>query len=181
VNCRQIAGARNAGAREAKGDRFLFVDADTIVNEAAVKAAATAMEAGAVGGGCPFRFDGEVPFYGRVIASGGEHLYRALGLASGCFLFCTREAFEAAGGFDETLFAAEEAAMSRALARQGRFVILREQVITSGRKLRTHTGREILGTLLWFAVKGRKAVRGREGLEIWYGERRKDAPAEAKK
>lgn len=178
TNCRQIAGSRNAGAREAKGDMLVFVDADTIVNEAAVKATVAALHAGVAGGGCPFRFDGQVPLYGRFVAVAGECLYRALRLASGCFLFCTREAFDAAGGFDEKLFAAEEAAMSRALARQGRFVLLREQVITSGRKLRTHSGWEILGTILRFVMKGAKAAHGREGLEIWYGERRKDSEGE---
>jgi GT2 family glycosyltransferase len=43
--------------------------------------------------------------------------YRAVGLASGCFLFCTRDAFRAAGGWDETLFAAR-LAMTQALRRQ---------------------------------------------------------------
>jgi hypothetical protein len=84
------------------------------------------------------------------------------------------EAFGAAGGFDETLFGAEEAAMSRALRRQGRFVILRESVTTSGRKLRAHSGREVLGILLRLALAGPKAVRRRDDLAIWYGERRAD-------
>ena len=79
-----------------------------------------------------------------------------------------------AGGFDETLFGAEEAAMSRALRRQGRFVILRESVTTSGRKLRAHSGREVLGVLLRLALAGPKAVRRRDSLDIWYGERRAD-------
>jgi glycosyltransferase involved in cell wall biosynthesis len=176
AQCRQIAGARNAGAREAKGEFLVFVDADTTVNEAAVKAAVNAMRGGAVGGGCPFRFDGRLPWYGRWIALAGEPLYRALGLASGCFLFCTRKAFVAAGGFDEQFFAAEEAVMSRALGRHGRFVILREQVITSGRKLRTHSAGEMLRTVWKFAkAGGLNAARAREGLDVWYGERRNDS------
>ena len=68
-------------------------------------------------------------------------IYRIFRLASGCFLFCTREAFDAVCGFDERLFAAEEGAMSRALARHGRFVVLREFVVTSGRKLRAYSPR----------------------------------------
>src|SRR5262245_9002167 len=52
VKCRQIAATRNAGARAANGDMFVFVDADTIVTEAAVRAAIAAMRGGAVGGGC---------------------------------------------------------------------------------------------------------------------------------
>lgn len=105
-------------------------------------------------------------------------LYRAVGLASGCFLFCTRAAFLAIGGFGETLFASEEAAMSRALHRRGRFVVLRECVTTSGRKLRAHSAREVLGLLARLAVTGPRALRRREGLEVWYGERRND-PASA--
>jgi glycosyltransferase involved in cell wall biosynthesis len=174
VQYRQIAATRNAGAREASGEMLVFVDADTIVTENAVRAAIAAMRGGAAGGGCAFRFDGRVPLYGRVLAAVAVPLYRAVGLASGCFLFCTREAFTAAGGFDETLYGAEEAAMSRALRRQGRFVVLREFVTTSGRKLRAHSGREVLGILLRLALAGPKAVRRRDSLDIWYGERRAD-------
>jgi glycosyltransferase involved in cell wall biosynthesis len=179
VKCRQIAATRNAGAREADGEMFIFVDADTLVTEAAVRAAIAALRGGAVGGGCAFRFDGPLPAYGRVLGAVAVRLYRAVGLASGCFLFCTREAFCAAGGFDETLFGAEELAMSQALRRQGRFAILREFVTTSGRKLRAHSGREVLGILLRLALAGPKGVRQRERLDIWYGERRADPGSDA--
>jgi glycosyltransferase involved in cell wall biosynthesis len=171
---RQIAATRNAGARAANGETFVFIDADTVVTGAAVAAAVEALRRGAVGGGCAFRFDGRLPLYGRLMAAVAVPLYRALGLASGCFLFCTRAAFHAAGGFDEGLFGAEEAAMSRALRRQGRFVVLREFVTTSGRKLRAHSGREVLAILARLALAGPRAVRRREGLDIWYGERRPD-------
>jgi len=178
VNCRHIAATRNAGAREARGKWLIFVDADTSVTIEVVQAAVAAMRAGAVAGGCDVRFDGRLPLYARVLIAAALPVYQALGLAAGCFIFCTREAFDAVGGFDETLFAAEEAVLSRALHRQGRFVILREQVITSGRKLRAHSAREVLGGLLRLALGGRRAMGRREGLEIWYGERRKDPGAQ---
>jgi hypothetical protein len=57
-------------------------------------------------------------------------------------------------------------------------VILREHVVTSGRKLRAHSAREVLGGLLRLALGGRRAMESREGLEIWYGERRKDPGSE---
>ena len=174
VSYRQIAATRNAGAREAAGEWLVFVDADTIISEAVLRDAIAALTAGAAGGGCLVRFDGQVPRYGRVLIALVLPLYRALGLAAGCFLFCTRQAFDAAGGFDERLLAAEEAVMSRALRRQGRFVLLRTAVTTSGRKLRAHSGREVLGTLLRLAIGGPKAVRRRDGLELWYGQRRAD-------
>jgi hypothetical protein len=132
------------------------------------------MRNGAVGGGSAFRFDGPLPLYGRIMQVVAVPLYRALGLASGCFLFCTRAAFLATGGFDETLFGAEEAALSRALHRCGRFVVLRKPVTTSGRKLRAHSAREILGLLVRLALTGPRALRRREGLDVWYGERRRD-------
>jgi glycosyltransferase involved in cell wall biosynthesis len=180
VNHRQIAATRNAGAKAASGEVLAFVDADTVITPAVVAAAVKALRAGAVGGGSAFRFDGRLPLYGRILEAVAVPLYRVMGLASGCFLFCTRAAFLATGGFDEALFGAEEAAMSRALHRYGRFVILREAVTTSGRKLRAHSAREILGLLARLAFAGPGALRRREGLEVWYGERRRDpgGPAE---
>jgi glycosyltransferase involved in cell wall biosynthesis len=174
VNHRQIAATRNAGARVAAGEMFVFVDADTEVSEAAVRAAVKAMQNGAVGGGCGFRFDGTLPLYGRCVQLLAVFLYRLARLASGSFLFCTREAFAAVGGFAEELYAAEEAAMSTALKRHGRFVVLREVVTTSGRKLRAYSGREVLGMVGRLVRAGPKAVRQREGLDLWYGERRPD-------
>ena len=93
-------------------------------------------------------------------------------LAAGCFVFCWRSAFAATGGFDERLFASEELAFSGALKRQGRFVVLREAVLTSGRKARMLSGRQTLCLLLRLAWRGPAAVRQREGLELWYGGQR---------
>ena len=142
VTCRHIAATRNAGARTSLGRWLIFVDADTIVTPEVVEAAVAAMRGGAVGGGCNVRFEGRLPRYGRFLISIASPLYRGLGLAAGCFVFCTRDGLEAVGGWDETLFAAEEAFLSRALHRYGRFVILRQQVSTSGRKLRAHPPRD---------------------------------------
>lgn len=180
VTHRQIAATRNSGARTARGETLLFVDADTQVTGTAVKAAVEAMRQGAVGGGCAFRFDGRVPLFGRLLQFLALPIYRCLGLASGCFVFARREAFEKVGGFDETLFAGEEAAFSRAMQRQGKFVILREYVVTSGRKLRAHSTTEILGILFRFARSGSTSLKRREGLDIWYGERRADPQPESK-
>lgn len=174
VNSRHIAATRNAGAHASLGKWLIFVDADTIVTPEVVGAAVAAMRDGAAGGGCSVLFEGRLPRYGRFLISVALPLYRGLYLAAGCFVFCTREGLEAVGGWDETLFAAEEVSLSRALRRYGRFVILPQHVITSGRKLRAHSGREILGGLLRLGLGGRRALGRRKGLEIWYGERRKD-------
>ncbi|HEY7501837.1 MAG TPA: glycosyltransferase [Vicinamibacterales bacterium] len=174
VRLRQIAGTRNAGARAARGEILVFVDADTLVPSATLSAAMDALARGAVGGGAMLRVDGTIPRHGRVLlflVATGMRLGR---LAAGCFLFCTREAFEAAGGFDERLFATEELALSRALRRHGRMTILREAVETSGRKLRTHSAWELARLIGALVGIGPRILRSRDRLELWYGSRRPD-------
>jgi len=171
---RQIAATRNSGARAAKGNLFIFVDADTIIDEAVVRSAVDAMRDGAVGGGAAVEFDGAVPLYAKLLLPVLVWYFRTARLAAGCYLFCTRSAFVAVGGFDEAFYGAEELVMSQALKRHGKFVVLREAVRTSGRKLRTHSLREMLGILGRLALRGPVAVKQREGMELWYAERRND-------
>ena len=71
----------------------------------------------------------------------------------------------------------EEAALSWKLGRRGKFIVLPQRVTTSGRKLRTYSAREILGLFVRAAIGGRRELRKREGLEVWYGERREDTMA----
>ena len=171
---RQISATRNAGARATGGNLLVFVDVDTLVTPAVVLGALRAVRRGAVDGGCGFRFDGHVPVYARVLLPFVLGAYRVLGLASVCFLFCTRPAFDAVGGFDEDVLADEEAWMSRALARVGRFVVLRERVVTSERKLRTYSPGELLRAIRTGTTRRRSASDDRTCLELWYGERRPD-------
>jgi cellulose synthase/poly-beta-1,6-N-acetylglucosamine synthase-like glycosyltransferase len=174
VQYRQIAKTRNAGARVAAGQILVFVDADTIITASTLRATLAALAAGAVAGGASLRLEGHIPWHGRLLLVLVRASMRLGRLAAGCYLFSTRAAFEAAGGFDERLFATEELALSRALARQGRVVILRETVESSGRKLRTHSASELLRLLSAVARQGSRAVRSRERLELWYGSRRTD-------
>lgn len=171
---RQIAATRNAGAREAAGEFLIFVDADTIVSEGAVRGALEAMRAGAAGGGCAVEFEGRIPWHARAMLGPMMIFYRRVGIASGSFVYCTRAVFDRIGGFDESLYASEEVWFSRAIGKQGRFVFLREKVATSGRKLRTYSAGEIYGLLLGLSLRGLRGVRKREGLDLWYGERRAD-------
>jgi glycosyltransferase involved in cell wall biosynthesis len=171
---RQIAATRNSGAGKASGDLFIFVDADTVVSEAVVRSAVEAVRGGAVGGGAAVSFDGAVPLYARLLLPILVWWFRTARLAAGCFLFCTRSAFLAVGGFDEAYYGAEELIMSQALKRHGMFVVLREAVTTSGRKLRTHSAGEVLKIMVRMAIRGPKGVKQRQGMELWYAERRED-------
>ena len=105
------------------------------------------------------------------IVERGLHLFR---YAGGCFLFCDRAAFEEVGGFDERYYAAEEIGLAHALKRLGRFVVVKGDVLTSARKVRSHSLGEVVRFVLRSLVRGPRAIRRREGLELWYGDRRAD-------
>ncbi|MBL9141996.1 MAG: glycosyltransferase [Phycisphaerae bacterium] len=177
IEARHISAARNAGAAASHGEALIFVDADTVVNAEVVRAAVNALQSGAVGGGARVRFDEPVPLWCRLLMPIVMWSYQRAKFAAGCFVFCSRSAFHAAGGFDEQVFAGEEVELSRALAKLGTMAMLREHVTTSGRKLRTHSVWAMLALLVRYAVKGRRMVEQREGLELWYGPRRDDARA----
>ena len=169
---RHIAAARNAGAEQAIGEMLFFVDADTLIDGNVVAAALRAMHAGAAGGGAAIGLRGAVAAHERWAAAFFVHLFRATRIAPGCFIFCTRTAFDAVAGFDQGYYAGEDVAMSRALARHGRFVILREVVMTSARKLHTFSAAEHLRLVARFLRHGRQVLRSRRDLALWYGERR---------
>lgn len=174
VRHRQISATRNAGAREAQGDLFIFVDADTVVTAEAVCAAVQAVRGGAIGGGCAIRYSGWLPAYLRVFIPIEVWFARKMRMAFGCFLFCSRAAFDAVGGFDTNIFATEEVSLSLALHRQGRFVCLRECVSTSGRKLRTHSTLEWFAQIYRITLARKKYIHDRDAMGVWYGDRRPD-------
>lgn len=169
VEHRQIAATRNAGARQSCGDILFFVDADTLVNAPAIQSALRGLRTGAAGGGCVPRFEGWLPWWFRLFESLIGPAVRLVNfLPSGACLFCTRNAYEKAGGFNEKYYAAEEVAFVANLKRQGRFIIPAETVVTSGRKVRAHsflTLARMTARLIFLRSRG---VRGRKGLEYWY-------------
>lgn len=170
---RQIAATRNAGAHAACGEMLFFVDADTQVSVPLVAEAIAALRAGAVGGGAPVRLDA-APGWAHAFMAGFVPLYfRLARWAAGCFLFCTRIAFEAAGGFDERYYASEEIGFSRALKRLGRFTIVRNAVSSSSRKLAGRTPGSLAWMLVRLAAAGPAGLRRRTGATaFWYPERR---------
>jgi glycosyltransferase involved in cell wall biosynthesis len=179
VNHRQIAATRNSGGRAARGSRLFFVDADTTINPEALAAALGQMDKGAVGGGAPVRFDGELPLYGHLVNLIAGLLIKLAGFPGGAFMFCTREAFLASGGFNERLFWAEETVWAMALKRQGRFVVLWPRVTTSGRRMRAiFRDMSLLQAPLFFVrlfASPSKVLTRRSSVEkIWYDSNRHD-------
>jgi glycosyltransferase involved in cell wall biosynthesis len=179
VHYRHIAAVRNAGARVSRGDILFFVDADTCIAPAHVTGALAALAAGCAGGGARVIPEEPVPWWGRIFVKIFSALYFTVSnLGAGAFLFTTRENFHAAGGFDEQFFAGEEVYFTMALKKLGRFKLLREPIVTSGRKLRMHSAAHILARSFAIIVGGKRVVRSRDKLDIWYDGQRETKPRE---
>jgi len=172
INRRQIAAARNAGAGHASGDILFFVDADTRIDEKHVSGAIEALEAGCAGGSARIVVGGTIPVWARIFLKIFCGLYFAFNLGAGAFLFTTPRNFHAIGGFDEQYFIGEEVWFSLALKRLGRFKVLREPILTSGRKLRIYSAREVLGNSLAGLLSCFGAARSRAELHLWYAGKR---------
>ncbi|PYK09521.1 MAG: glycosyl transferase family 2 [Verrucomicrobia bacterium] len=179
INLRQIAAARNAGARAAQGEYLFFVDADTRINRLHVTQAIAALEAGYVGGSARVALDGLMPLWGRILLRAFCTLYFGLNLGAGAFLFTTRRNFETIGGFDEQYFVGEEVYFSLELRKLGRFKVLREPIVTSGRKLRMYPAKQVLHDFFGVILGGPRGARSRAKLRLWYDGKREKHAAEA--
>ena len=117
----QISRARNAGARVARGRYLIFVDADTVPSNGLLGQALRNLQSrGCCGGGALVSFEGTEPGFGRRLGELIVKVTHGMGVAGACFIYCSREAFEAIGGFSERVYAGEEIWISRALRQWGR-------------------------------------------------------------
>jgi hypothetical protein len=148
-----------------------------VVDDASADSTAKIAErAGYAGGSARAMMNGFIPLWGRIFLRVFSTLYFGLNLGAGAFLFTTRRNFDAIGGFDEQYFVGEEVYFSLALKKLGRFKVLREPILTSGRKLRMYSARHVLARLFRLIVGGPVAARSRDKLELWYdGKREKHA------
>lgn len=170
---RQIAAARNAGAKSAQGSFLFFVDADTVIEKPLFDAAVAALNSGkVVGGGAVVGFNSKPQGLARLLLRFWTLISTTMKLAAGCFIFCRKEAFAKVGGFDTRLYASEELRLSQLLKDYGRkrslkFIILdMPGIISSDRKNRqTMT---FLATILVFSLFP-VAVRFRSLCFLWYG------------
>ena len=170
----QISRARNTAARASRGQWFIFLDADTLLSAELLGETLRRLGSGQVcGGGSALRFD-----LARVgpFAAGMTWLWNrvsaGMGLAAGSYLFCLREAWEACGGFDETVYAGEEIFFSRRIKRWGRArglrfeVLVHAPVVTSARKVEWYGQWGLLWRCLLLMRPG--AVKSREVCKLWY-------------
>jgi len=121
--------------------------------------------------------DGFIPMWGRIFVRAFCTVYFAFNLGAGAFLFTTRQNFDAIGGFDEQYFVGEEVYFSLAVRKLGRFKVLREPILTSGRKLRMYSARHVFARSFSIIIGGPSAARSRDKLELWYDGKRENRTA----
>ena len=174
----QIGRARNTGAAAASGDWLVFVDADSSPSAALFDAVAGAIQSGRiVAGGSTIRMDGGGPSL-AAIALLWNTWSRCVRWMAGSFIFVERSAFESVGGFNLTLYAAEEIDLSRRLkplARKTgrRLIILNAAPLkTSARKATLYSPSELLGFFIRGLIRPQATVRSRDACNPWYDGRR---------
>lgn len=175
VCCRQIGATRNAGARAARGELLVFVDADTRLTDQTLIQAWQSIRRGCVGGGATVRFDEQATLPSHCAVAMWNMLSRMMRWAAGSFFFARRGLFLSVGGFDERYFAAEEIVLSEALKVHGPFAVVGASVTTSSRKERTHSWLTHFVLLAKVILSRGKALQKRDGLGLWYDGRRETA------
>ncbi len=174
VELHNIGAVRNAGADVATGRLIFFLDADTQLPAKTLSAVLQAVENGAVGGGASVEFDAGITWFQRKLSHVFLYYWQGIGgWAAGCSIYVLRSVFEKIGGFDTQHFAAEERYLSEAIQKQGKFVLVKEPVVTSARKLRIYSTWHLIKVAAYAMLIKRWKLRDRSGLEVLY-----DAPRE---
>lgn len=175
---RQIARARNAGARVARGEWLVFLDADSWPDSGLFEDMLIAMsDPAVVGGGATVRMQ-PLPASMRLLVWSWNLCSRCMRWAAGSFAFCRRDAFEAVNGFDTALFVGEEINLSGKLKtyarwRGMRFVILtRHPLSSSARKAELYSTVEIFGAIGRMVLHPRRFFRDPAECRVWYDGRR---------
>lgn len=171
---RQIARARNTGARAAAGDYFIFLDADTSLPPQLLQRAVALLEDGnCCGGGTLLSYDSKLPYLATTLVACWNWISKTCRFAAGSFIFCLAGAFHETGGFDEHVYAGEEVIFSRNMKSWGRknkmlFTIIADQaVITSSRKFFWYSSLRLAALLLLFTVFP-WGLRYRSLCNFWY-------------
>jgi hypothetical protein len=168
-----IGKARNAGTRTARGQFLAFCDADNQVTENLVTLIHDhLMDPKIAGGGTwiePERRNFKISFF--YFCWGMYVRFSRVGVG---MMHCRKEDFDAFGGFDESIYAAEDVQLAYDLKKIGKprgqkfNLIHNGWIITSTRKIDQTPLFEMLAKLIGFGFGLQKKIRSKEYCEHWY-------------
>ena len=169
---RQIAAARNRGARETMGEILVFSDADNIFEASLLLSIYNRMKTGLyVGGGVKVKME-KGSALGRVVQAVFNTVSLLIGYSGGV-LYTDRNRFFKLGGFNESFYTNEDGLLIREMAREKKRTGLRystvrdSYVITSNRKFRSMKFMDLLRQSFELAT-GRRDPKLRDDCSIWY-------------
>lgn len=173
-----IARARTAGANAARGDWLIFMDADCRMNPGLITDILELIKQGRHVGAGSTLYMPDQPWWAEILLRIWTILSARLGWAAGALMVCNAAAFREVGGFDLTLYAAEEIELSQKLKKYGRkhklgFTILsRHPLETSARKTRLYSGWEITRQFVYLVLSPLGSLRNKKKLPMWYDGKR---------
>jgi glycosyltransferase involved in cell wall biosynthesis len=147
---KSLGVARNLGARMARGEILLFLDADTILDPNALRIVAEKFTTSDAAGTVQGRPD-EGRFAYRLIY-GLKNLIHGCGLHPGSsgVILCWKEQFMRVGGFDEGLQVRENSELVKRLKRFGRYKYIGSVVATTSMRRYDRCG---VGKVVWLWCK----------------------------
>lgn len=168
-----IGKARNSGARAARGKYLAFCDADNQVTEnLLVLIHDHLQDPKIVGGGTwivPARKTLKIRFFYLL-----WHIYVAFSRVGVGMMHCRKADFDAIGGYDETIFAAEDVQLAYDLKKLGKLrgqkfnLIKKGWIITSTRKIDQTPLLTMVAKLIGFGFGLQRKIRDKEYCEHWY-------------
>jgi len=173
-----IARARVAGANTAQGDWLVFMDADCLLNAGLVGDIFELIRQGRHIGAGSTLYMPDQPWWAEMLLRIWTFLSVQLGWAAGALIVCNAAAFRKVGGFDLTLYAAEEIDLSQKLKQYGRkhklkFTVLSSHPLeTSSRKTRLYSSQEIFWQFVRLILSPLGTLRNKKKLPMWYDGRR---------
>lgn len=172
----QIARARNTGARASNSEWLVFVDADSLISPELLTSSLNVLaDRTAIGGGSTVAADRKINGLSKTVLTLWNWWSVKSRSAAGCFLYCSREAFDHVGGFDEKQYAAEELYLSKKLRklakkRNQQFVIqTHAPIVTSARKLDWYSRKQKIQQVLLLLLPG--STQSKKMCRLWYDRR----------